>query len=239
MVLSRLFFCGALVGVSVSCSPATDPETTMTVTSPAFAEGGIIPYEYTCQGRPFPVALGNPQIDWTSGPEGTQSYAIVVTHRAIAEALPPEDPNYFRGFMWAIWDIPATIKSVPALISTVQRPPEVPGAQQWTSYNQFGWFSPCPNFDLEALAADPASKVTDGYGITVYALDTPTLALPQMPAGVTNFTMTLALHLNQIALAKYQLNAVSDAVPTAGPTPPDMRPALVYPDGIVATPAPE
>jgi len=59
-----------------------------------------------------------------------------------------------------------------------------------------------------------------------------------MPAGVTNYTMTLAMHLDATSLDMTQLNATSDAVPTEGPLPPDMRSALVYPDGIVATPAP-
>lgn len=239
MISIRVLGLSAL-SLMVSACGGEDEEGTesgsFAVTSPAIQEGGMIPAENTCEGRPFPVALSNPAISWTPGPEGTQSYAIVVKHLAISDGLPQTDPNYFRGFMWAIWDIPANVTSIPANLGSEQFPTAIPGAQQWTSYNQFGYFAPCPNFDLEAYAAS-GTRVVDDYGFTVYAVGAPKLTLPPMPAGVTNYTMTLALHLDQVALAQSQLNAQSNAVPTMGPTPPTERPALVYPTGITATPA--
>lgn len=228
--------CAAALVLS-ACGEEEDASSSasFSVSSPVIPQGGMIPADNTCEGRPFPEALGNPQIDWTEGPEGTQSYALVLKHLAISDG--PRDANYFRGFMWAIWDIPATVHSIPANLSREANPPEIPGAQQWTSYNQFGYFAPCPNFDLERLMTE-GTVLVDDYGFSLYALSEAKLTLPQMAPGDTNFTMTLALHLDQTALDMVQLNAQSNAVPTMGPTPPDSRPALVYPAGIMPTPAP-
>lgn len=51
------------------------------VASPAFAAGGGIPAQYTCQGQDTP-----PPLSWEAGPAGTVSYALVV-----------EDPDAPRG----------------------------------------------------------------------------------------------------------------------------------------------
>jgi phosphatidylethanolamine-binding protein (PEBP) family uncharacterized protein len=204
----------------------------MTVSSPAFAAGGMIPAEYTCDGRAFAVALSSPELNWTAGPAGTRSYAIVAKHLAIADVLPPTDPNYFKGFMWAIWDIPATTLKLPANISRAAMPPEVPGAQQWAIRNQFGWFAPCPNADPATVAADPTTRITDRYGFDVYALNTDKLALPAKQADVANYVLTLTQHLDTVKIGKARLEAVSDAVSGAAPTPVDMS-TLVYPAGTV------
>jgi phosphatidylethanolamine-binding protein (PEBP) family uncharacterized protein len=198
----------------------------------------MVPAENSCEGRPFPVPLmGNPQFDWTEGPEGTQSYALVAKHLAISESTPPTDPLYARGFMWAIWDIPASVRSLPGNLSGAQFPTEIPGAQQWASFNQFGYFAPCPNFmvDPAAAAADPSLRTLDRYGFALYAVSTPNIALPPRPEDVTNYTMTLAMHLDANNLGMVQLNATSDAVPTSF-APPDPA-TLVFPPGITTAPA--
>jgi phosphatidylethanolamine-binding protein (PEBP) family uncharacterized protein len=224
-----------LAGLLGACSDEeATPEagSTWAISSPAFAEGAKIPAEYTCEGRPFPVALSSPELNWTDGPAGTKSYAIVVKHLAISEVLPPTDPNYFKGFMWTIWDIPATVKQLPANIARDAFPPQIPGAQQWSIRNQFGWFAPCPNADPAPVAADPTTRVTDRYGIEIYALGTDKVTLPPKPADVTNYTMTLATHLETVSVGSTMLEAVSDAVSSAAPTPVDAA-TLQFPAGTV------
>jgi phosphatidylethanolamine-binding protein (PEBP) family uncharacterized protein len=180
---------------------------------------------------------GNPQFDWTEGPAGTQSYALVSKHLAISESTPPTDPGYARGFMWAIWDIPATVKSLPGNISRAQFPTEIQGAQQWASFDQFGYFAPCPNFGVtpEEVEADPTLRKLDRYGFTLYAVSTPNIPLPARPDDVTNYVMTLAMWLDQNALGQVQLNAVSDALPISF-MPPNVA-SLVYPPGVATAPA--
>lgn len=209
-------------------TPEPPSTATFTVTSPAFAAGGDIPEEYTCDGRAFPVALTNPELDWTAGPAGTKSYAIVVKHLAIVDGLDPSDPNYFKGFMWTIWDIPASVHKLPSNLSRDQFPPEVAGAQQWSIRNQFGYFAPCPNGDPAPIAADPSTQVTNDYGFDVYALGTEKVSLPAKEADVTNYTWTLTKTLDMVNIGKSRLLAKSDAVAGTAPVPVDPT-TLVYP----------
>jgi phosphatidylethanolamine-binding protein (PEBP) family uncharacterized protein len=227
----------ASLGLASACSAKEEPAGTWAISSPVIEQGGAVPVEHTCEGRAFPMpAMGNPQLDWTEGPEGTQSYAIVVKHLAISENTAPTDPTYPRGFMWAIWDIPASVLSLPSNLPRDQFPEQVPGAQQWANFNQFGFFAPCPNFmDFEAKAADPSLRVTDEYGFALYAVSTPKLSLPPRPSDVTNYTMTLVMHLDANNLGMVQLNATSDALPISF-TPPDVA-ALQYPAGVTTTTA--
>ena len=225
-------FCGiVLFGMLAACGSEDEekPSTTAwAVSSPAIPAGGAIPAEYTCDTRPFPVALTNPELNWTEGPAGTLSYAIVVKHLAIVEGLDPSDPNYFKGFMWAIWDIPASVHQLPSNLSRDAAPAQIPGAQQWSIRNQFGYFAPCPNADPAPVAADPTTRVTDEYGFTVYAMPTDKVPLPAKEADVSNYVLTLTKYLDSANLGTTMLRATSDAVSSAAPTPVDMA-TLVYP----------
>lgn len=64
---------------------------TITVRSPAFENGGMIPTRYTCDGENMA-----PELEWTGAPEGTRSFAVVV-----------EDPDAPSGTFrhWGIHDI--------------------------------------------------------------------------------------------------------------------------------------
>lgn len=220
-----------LLGVTGGCAAAEEEKASaMSVSSPVIQEGGMVPPEHTCEGRAFPVpAMGNPALTWTAGPKGTLSYAIVVKHLAISENTPRTDPLFARGFMWAIWDIPATVTTLPANLGSDAMPAAVPGAQQWASFNQFGFFAPCPNFDtFEAIGMGTATRKVDDYGFVVYAMPTATIPLPPVPSDVTNYTMTLALYFEENSIGSGQLNAKSDATPTSfAPPPPPMFPAGV------------
>jgi phosphatidylethanolamine-binding protein (PEBP) family uncharacterized protein len=229
--------CSMLIGLVGACgTPEEEPAEAWAISSPLIAEGAEIPPEHTCDGRPFPVG-SSPELNWTEGPEGTLSYAIVLKHLAIVENLPPTDPNYFKGFMWAIWDIPAAVHKLPANLGRDMFPPEVPGAQQWSIRNQFGYFAPCPNPDPATVAADPATRVTEGYGFSIYALNTANLSLPPKQADVGNYTLTLTQHLESANLGTIMLRAVSSAVAGEAPVPVDMA-ALQYPPGATASAAP-
>lgn len=220
------------LGLATACSAGDDAASTGTaawaISAPAIPEGGKIPAEYTCEGREFAVSLSSPEFNWTEGPAGTQSYAIVAKHLAIAEDLPPTDPNYFKGFMWAIWNIPASVHKLPANLSREQMPAEVPGSQQWSIRHQFGWFAPCPNGDPAPVAADPAARLTQDYGFSIYALSTPTLELPPKEADVSNYAWTVTKRLDMVNIGTVMLRAVSDAVSGAAPVPVDAT-TLQYP----------
>lgn len=90
--------------VAAGCSSGTEPVRTtaperITVTSPAFVDGGMIPQRFTCDGEN--VA---PPLSWSRAPVGTRAIAVVV-----------EDPDAPGGTFvhWVVLDLPPTATSVP------------------------------------------------------------------------------------------------------------------------------
>jgi len=95
----------------------------LTLSSPAFQEGGMLPEKYTCDGSNV-----NPPLQISNIPNGTQSLALVV-----------DDPDAPMGtwIHWIMWNIPPNTTG----ISERSVPP---GAQQGS--NTFGkvhWDGPC------------------------------------------------------------------------------------------------
>jgi Raf kinase inhibitor-like YbhB/YbcL family protein len=134
------------VGVSVAPTvPATLEVTSMpssgpfTLTSDAFAEGGAIPREYSCQGTDI-----SPTLAWSGTPTGTAELVLVV-----------DDPDA-GGFVHWIALIDGTEVALPRAISSTARTPQ----QGTNSFGDVGWSGPCPpsgahhyRFTLTALAA--------------------------------------------------------------------------------------
>jgi len=129
----------ALVAAGCAAAePSTSTEAgSMELTSDAFAQGGAIPEEHTCDG-----ADRSPPLAWTDPPEGTAAFAVLVT-----------DPDA-RGFVhWVLADIPADVRALPAGEGDGIG---VPGEND---FGGTGWGGPCPpsgehryEFRLYALA---------------------------------------------------------------------------------------
>jgi len=114
-------------------------------TSPAFAAGGIIPPQYSCEG-------GNvsPPLAWTGVPAGTKSLALVC-----------DDPDAPGGMFvhWILYGLPASATS---LAENVAPTPTLPnGVKQGANgFGKIGYGGPCP----------PAGKAHH-YFFKLYALD--------------------------------------------------------------------
>jgi Raf kinase inhibitor-like YbhB/YbcL family protein len=119
----------------------------MTLTSTAITEGGMFPAANTCNGG----SHVSPDLTWTAGPSGTMSYAVVLLDT-------DNDLNH-----WVLWDIPASITSLPAGLDDMAMPAMPAGAKQKAVQGN-GYFGPCPN-GMDHL-----------YQFTVYAISTATLA---------------------------------------------------------------
>jgi hypothetical protein len=137
------------------------------LTSPAFAEGDTIPLAHEC-GPPAPV-MGNggnltPQLEWTAGPPGTASYALVVRD------IDAQIPQFPEGIIhWVIYDIPASAGGLPEGVAPGYQPAEPAGAKQAEIQGSgfFGYFGPCsPNsvntyvFTLHAMGSAALPNVT-------------------------------------------------------------------------------
>lgn len=153
----------------------------MTLTVVDVAEGGMIPVEYTCAGKNI-----SPQLDWTPGPAGTLSYAVVF-----------EDET--NGLIHsAIFDIPAAATGLPVNVEKTKSPANVSGAQQALAYDQqtYGYLGPCPGGTLHT------------YRFTVYALDVATLPIAGIPSKESVKELSL-----EHDLASASVSAQSDAAP--------------------------
>jgi Raf kinase inhibitor-like YbhB/YbcL family protein len=162
------------------------------VTSPSFMQGQTIPDMFTCAGVDT-----SPEIDWTAGPPGTLSYALVVS-----------DTTATANIHWVVWDIPTTTLSLPAdlpgdpVLTTPVSAKQVDlrtNPEAATTMN--GYFGPCPRGSLH------------GYEFAVHAMNVATLP------GVTTMSTSAAVKTAVIAntLAEGVLDGTSSAnVPDAG-----------------------
>jgi len=105
----------------------------LTLVSPAFAHGGGIPPEYSCDG-----ADRAPPLEWSAAPTGTLSFALIVDD---PDAPDPKAPK-MTWVHWVLYDIPATADRLPAGAQTKDLPP---GTREGiNSWKRTGWGGPCP-----------------------------------------------------------------------------------------------
>ena len=96
----------APVGLALVVFPASGGHP-LRVTSPAFADGGDIPFENTqYRGNIFPG------LAWSKGPYGTRSYVVI---------MQDADVSYHGGPLlhWSMYDIPARLRKLPAGMDSV------------------------------------------------------------------------------------------------------------------------
>lgn len=95
--------------------------TQLTITSPAFTDGGPIPSQYTCEGKGV-----NPALQIGTIPDKAQCLALII-----------EDPDATRGLFthWVMWNIP--------IISRIEEN-SAPGVQGANGYGRNQYAGPCP-----------------------------------------------------------------------------------------------
>jgi len=112
---------GTLMYYSSKSAPMSDG--TLTITSPAFSEGGMIPVEYTCRG-----ANVNPELKIEGVPKEAKSLALIM-----------DDPDAPTGTWvhWVKWNM------VPTL-SKIQKGVEPDGIDGVGSGGKETYQGPCP-----------------------------------------------------------------------------------------------
>ena len=123
----------------------------MTITSPAFEHGGMIPAKYTCDGENISHAL-----EWSDVPAGTRSLVLI-----------NDDPDAPVGLWvhWVVYDIPPSAKGLPEHVDPSQEVLPNGARQGANSWSRIGYGGPCP----------PGG--THRYFFKLYALDAE-IALP-------------------------------------------------------------
>jgi Raf kinase inhibitor-like YbhB/YbcL family protein len=105
----------------------------LVIRSPAFAEGGEIPVDHTCQG-----ADRSPPLAWSGVPAGTRSLALVVED---PDAPDPRAPTT-TWLHWLLYDMPPGTAGLPEGVSAAALPEGTrEGNNDW---RRTGWGGPCP-----------------------------------------------------------------------------------------------
>lgn len=175
--------------------PAKD-NAKLTVTTPGWKDGGDIDFKYTqYKGNEFPG------LEWSAGPAGTKSYAIIM-----------QDTDFVaRGspiLHWSVVNIPATVTKLPAGM----KPEEIPtGSIYGPNYQGAGkpYLGP-------RTPAGPKHR----YHIQVLALDT-TLPADFAPKSYAELTEPLKGHV----LASGSVMGLGQVDPNAPPPAPRAAPA--------------
>jgi Raf kinase inhibitor-like YbhB/YbcL family protein len=103
------------------------------LTSPAFANNGAIPKQYTCEGADI-----SPPLRWSGAPQGTKSFALIVDD---PDAPDPRAPK-MTWVHWVVYNIPADANGL-AEGAAKSGPPA--GAQQGLNdWKRADYGGPCP-----------------------------------------------------------------------------------------------
>lgn len=146
MMIALLAACGEKS--NQPAAPVGPTPSSLTVTSPAFTQGGAIPGKYTCQGDD-----ASPALQWSAPPAGTKSLALIV-----------DDPDAPGGTWvhWVIYDIPAEAGELAESASKGKATEfhlPTDALQGPTSFGRSDYGGPCP----------PSG--THRYFFRLYALD--------------------------------------------------------------------
>ena len=123
-MMLRLVMAALLLNACTSAeedAPMTTAVMTLTLTSPAFADGAAIPARHTCDGEDV-----SPPLAWSGAPDGTVAYALIV-----------DDPDA-RGF--AHW----SLAGIPADRTTLAEGQAGDGIEGRNDFGRSGWGGPCP-----------------------------------------------------------------------------------------------
>lgn len=144
----------------------TGTSSSFELTSTELVDGGTIPTDATCESTAASSLL--PPLAWTGAPEGTKSFAMAFVDVTLIGANPPNA----NGFHSVMWDIPATVSSLPKGLPAGSPPAGIAGLEtvkQKKAPSGEAWLGPCPNFPSTTRTK------TDTYQFRLYALDAATL----------------------------------------------------------------
>ncbi|MGE0404877.1 MAG: YbhB/YbcL family Raf kinase inhibitor-like protein [Candidatus Korobacteraceae bacterium] len=149
-ILALILAIGIAAQAQQAAAPKAPPRPGLTVTSPAFEDGGIIPNRYT-QADPKPVS---PRLEWTNVPDGTVSFALIMHDPDVARQRTTEDVLH-----WLIFNIPGTARFLPEGVPPTPQLPD--GTVQAKNVADMGYRGP----------GAPAQGPHHHYTFELFALD--------------------------------------------------------------------
>jgi Raf kinase inhibitor-like YbhB/YbcL family protein len=169
----RMFIKRLMLSLVLTCFAQAAFAAEFTLTSTDVAEGEKLAQDYVYKG--FGCEGGNvsPALSWSNAPAGTKSYAITVY-----------DPDAPTGSGWWHWNV----VNIPASVTSLAKGAVVPesATELRNDYGEIGFGGACP----------PAGEV-HRYHITIHALGTETLALPE---NASNALAGFMINANALAM---------------------------------------
>jgi len=105
----------------------------LTLTSPAFRHGGVIPRRHTCEGEDL-----SPPLLWSGAPSGTQSLVLIVDD---PDAPDPKAPR-MTWVHWLLYNLPRDATGLAEGLSAKHLPAgTLQGVNDW---HRTGYGGPCP-----------------------------------------------------------------------------------------------
>lgn len=166
-IASKLLLCACLFGGLSSTGHAGD---SFTLSSPDFQDRGRLPLSGKCH-RDGGQGL-SPQLDWTSAPAGTQSFALVMHHYPRGTVEGKDEPSQY----WLLWNIPSDVHSL-----SLGNPESIGDVGADKDRRGVGYTPPCS-----------PGAATHSYTITLYALDAAPDQLPTKDDPAVNWATVMS-----------------------------------------------
>jgi Raf kinase inhibitor-like YbhB/YbcL family protein len=154
------------------------PPSKFKLTSSAYAEGSMIPTQYSCAD---PNAA-SPALSWSNPPANTASFAVIMHDTDAAPMKGTMDVTH-----WIFWGVPATSTSVAAGVKPDSSPDGIVQGVNVRKVN--GYQPPCP----------PPGGTAHHYIFEIYALDTKL----DLPAGSARADLLKAMDGHVLGKASY------------------------------------
>ncbi|ADJ64383.1 kinase inhibitor [Herbaspirillum seropedicae] len=183
MTLIRPTLAAAALTFSALTLPAQAAE--FTLTSSDIAEGQSLSIAQVFNGFGCIGLNKSPQLSWSGAPADTKSFAITV--------YDPDAPTGSGWWHWTVFNIPASVRSLPAGATAPGKGLPAGSIQGRTDFGSSGFGGACP----------PEGDKPHRYQFVVWALKTETLPLDAQASGAM-----LGFYLNAQALATAKLTAV-------------------------------
>lgn len=145
---------------------AATAQDTFTLTSPDIVSGSELPHDLKCS-RDGGDGL-SPPLAWSTVPEGTQSFAVIMQHYPRGTIAGAHAPSQY----WLLWNIPADTTAIPR-----GNPTSIGDEGADKEYRRTGYTAPC----------SPRGARHE-YTITLYALNAAPDTLPSNDSRQVDWT---------------------------------------------------
>ena len=164
MLLKRSLLLAAGVALAFAWGgQSANAQSAFTITSTSFKDGERFATKFAGNNKSNPNCVGenvSPALSWSNPPAGTQSFALLMHD--------PDAPTGSGWWHWVVYNIPASVSSLPAGAGDPQKNLLPAGAVQGrTDFGTSGYGGPCP----------PPGK-PHRYYLRLYALKVAKLDVP-------------------------------------------------------------